>query len=138
MHKIRIERNAVHSLNVSQAGDGENDEGKISLDYETHFDSEDKKRFAVSFQTSVMTEDISIDANYVSYFVAGEDIEDESHASAFFHVNAPAIGYPFLRAYVANLMLSSGYPILMMPTVNFVELAKEKTKRLGKKEEKTD
>lgn len=42
----------------------------------------------------------------------------------FAQVNAPAILFPYLRETVSNLTARSGHPALLLPTVNFVELAR--------------
>lgn len=41
----------------------------------------------------------------------------------FAQVNAPAILFPYLRETISNLTARSGHPALLLPTVNFVELA---------------
>lgn len=69
---------------------------------------------------------------YCALFAANEDITDEFKQSNFVKVNAPAIAYPFLRAYLANLMLSSGFDPLMLPTINFTKF--EGVKHFGASE----
>ncbi|MBZ7675074.1 preprotein translocase subunit SecB, partial [Klebsiella grimontii] len=38
--------------------------------------------------------------------------------------NAPAIAYPYVRAFVATLLLNAGLESVSLPAVNFVEHAK--------------
>lgn len=132
---IRLESNQVHSINISQV-DEEQEAGKIQFNYDVFFSAENSKEFAISFNTTVTTELVVLEVNFVSYFVTEDEITEDEHGSKFITMNAPAIGYPFLRAYVANLMLSSGYPVYMMPTINFTALAKEKEKRSKKLEKR--
>ena len=42
----------------------------------------------------------------------------------FARVNAPAILFPYLRETVSNMTARSGHPAILLPTVNFVELAR--------------
>ena len=59
-------------------------------------------------------------------------LDEDFFNEAFARINAPAIAYPFLRAYIANLFVASGYDALMLPTVNFQALA-EKINSNGKR-----
>lgn len=47
----------------------------------------------------------------------------------FAKINAPAIAYPFLRAYIANFFISSGYNALMLPTINFQAMAEKEREK---------
>ena len=51
---------------------------------------------------------------------------EESQISNYFFVNAPAILFPYIRAYIATLTTLSGYlkPITL-PTLNLISLAKK-------------
>jgi len=44
----------------------------------------------------------------------------------FCQVNAPAILFPYLREVITNVSARSGHPAILFPTVNFVELARER------------
>ena len=54
-------------------------------------------------------------------FITDEQITEEFKHSHFPKINAPAIAYPYLRAYVSNLTLQSGVTPVMLPTINFVK-----------------
>lgn len=41
---------------------------------------------------------------------------------SFINVNAPAIAYPYLRAFVSNLVLQAGMNPIIMPPVNFTHI----------------
>lgn len=69
---------------------------------------------------------------YRSKFATDNDISSDFQKSAFIFVNSPAIAYPFMRAFVANIMLLSGYDPIMLPTVNFQKLFNDQKKKLAK------
>lgn len=46
-------------------------------------------------------------------------VNDELMQVPFIQVNAPAIAYPFLRAYVSTICVNSGVPSVLLPPVNF-------------------
>lgn len=47
------------------------------------------------------------------------EVTDEVLLNTFIQVNAPAIAYPFLRAYVSTVSVNSGYSQVLLPPVNF-------------------
>lgn len=104
------------------------DSSPISFSVAPAFNPDERKQFAVIFKITVKTSDeiAEFSVKYVAYFGSDEDITDDERNSPFFSINAPAIGYPFLRSYISNLMLISGYEPVMLPTINFVKMAQDK------------
>jgi preprotein translocase subunit SecB len=95
----------------------------------TAFSADDLKSFLIIFDLILKVDDDRVlTIKYLSQFQADEEITEEYRKSHFFSVNAPAIAYPFLRAYVANFMLSSGFDPMILPTINFVKLGEDKDK----------
>ena len=56
---------------------------------------------------------------YRASFQTDSELTDDFKKSDFIRVNAPAIAYPFLRAFLANIMLNSGFDPLLLPSINF-------------------
>lgn len=44
---------------------------------------------------------------------------NEDQKKTFFEINAPAILFPYVRAYIASLTALSGFMPLNLPTINF-------------------
>lgn len=59
-------------------------------------------------------------------FFEFEDIEDKN-IDSYFYLNAPAILFPYIRAYIASLTALSGFNPITLPTLN-LESLKEKLK----------
>lgn len=133
MTMIRLDHNNVQNISLSASNEGKG-ESESSFEYETIFSDEDLKNFAIMFYLKMNTSDFNLEVAYTSFFEADDDITNEDQDSKFYRVNAPAIAYPFLRAYISNLLLSSGLPVVMIPTINFVKLAAEKKKQLEQDE----
>lgn len=58
---------------------------------------------------------------------------EEALLSNFFYVNAPAILFPYIRAYISTLTTLSGLETITLPTINFTFLGntlKEHTKEI--------
>ena len=44
---------------------------------------------------------------------------NETQKNNFFDINAPAILYPYVRAYLSSLTSLSGFNHIILPTINF-------------------
>lgn len=94
--------------------------GRAQFSTKVDFEPE---RFFVTFDLSLVTENgKALNVVYKSEFKTDCEIGEAFEASDFPYVNAPAIAYPYLRAFVSNLTLNSGYSPVMLPSVNFVAL----------------
>lgn len=73
--------------------------------------------------------EMNLSASFV--FKCDLEITKEFKVSDFQRVNAPAIAFPFSRAYISNLTLQSGLRPLMLPSINFVELSKKNNSKIA-------
>lgn len=71
---------------------------------------------AVSIKEASDKFDISIIA--VAIFEFDENADIEQYKSTLFTVNAPAIAFPYIRAYISNLTAQSGLFTVTLPTFN--------------------
>lgn len=93
-------------------------------------DEEVVKNFAISFEIQaslVANEILDITIDYWAFFESDAELTDEFLNGPFTRINAPAIAFPYLRAFVTNLLVSAGYPAAYLPTINFVELDKKQS-----------
>ncbi|MFA5327736.1 MAG: protein-export chaperone SecB [Prolixibacteraceae bacterium] len=65
---------------------------------------------------------IEVDSS-ASYILEGE-VTDKM-LKTFFYLNAPAILFPYIRAYIATLTTLSGMAPINLPTLNLTQLAPE-------------
>ena len=66
-----------------------------------------------NFEISIVTE---------SLFTYDEEADIDGLINSLFTVNAPAIIFPYIRAYIASLTALSGMPTLTIPTLNLTKL----------------
>lgn len=131
--KINIVENTVLNLVLQDSSPEVRDEerassGKAKSKFLIEFNFEDKA-FFVTFNLSLITpEGKMIKAVHRSKFETDAEIDKGFIESNFPYVNAPAIAYPFLRAFISNLTLNAGYSPVMLPSVNFVALHEKKKK----------
>lgn len=57
-----------------------------------------------------------------SYFSYSADANIAEYIEGLFINNAPAIVFPYIRAYISSLTALSGMPTLTLPTLNLVQL----------------
>lgn len=93
------------------------------------FYPEDKPNiFGVGFRVSFKQDGYALKMEMRFFFETDEIITDEFKNSSFPIVNAPAIAFPYLRSYLSIITLQSGYPPVMLPSINFVEFSKNSQK----------
>jgi len=80
-----------------------------------------KNSFKIIFYLTVEDKKFNLDIEAVFNFITDEEITEEFKQSHFPKINAPAIGYPYLRAFVSNLTLQSGVAPAILPTINFIK-----------------
>jgi len=97
----------------------------FEIDYSVEYDTE--KRFRIIFELEVgHKNDFRLEVDYIASFETSGVIDDTFKGSSFPKINAPAIAFPFLRAFVSNLTLNAGFNPVMLPSINFIKLAKKK------------
>lgn len=83
-----------------------------------------KKTFTLELNTWVYDETKSFEINIVTS-ATFKYIEDDSGniEMKYLLLNAPAIVFPYIRAYIANLSALSGISTILLPTINMAGLA---------------
>lgn len=106
-----------------------------SMSFEVIYPEQNPKDFFILFDISLMEKDKVEDDSeglfsikFLSHFECDKDIDDRFKKSDFPIVNAPAIAYPFVRAFVNNYFINAGYDPVLLPTYNFVRF-KDKHKK---------
>jgi len=102
-------------------------------------DPEDKQ-FGIQFNIELESgdKDFNLSVIAIAHFDTDEPITKEFLSSDFIRINAPAIGYPYLRSFISNLTLNSGYNPVILPTFNFVAMEANRKKRLSTQKEKLE
>lgn len=119
---IQLENWGIVEMNYSLLSNKERrDENSFTLRFKKVFDSKNKNFFKIIFYLMVNDKKFNLDIEAMFDFLTDEEISEEFKNSHFPEINAPAIAYPYLRAYVSNLTLQSGVTPVMLPTINFVK-----------------
>lgn len=123
--KLQLHVNKVNQLIIVDAEDRKLDT-QFGLSFEPVFSDDNVREFKIVFDFEYITEENKyLRIDYHSFFTTDSDIDDDFRNSKFPVINAPAIAFPFLRSFVATLLISSGYQPVLLPSVNFVNFIKE-------------
>lgn len=99
----------------------------------------DQKIFELTLETSIKdkAESFLIEISAVATFKYVEDENGDIPMPFLLH-NAPAILFPYIRAYIANLSALSGIQTILLPTINMSGSAKELERNIKYKEKKPE
>ena len=87
-------------------------------------DSESRD-FLVTFEIVLsLSQGYLLEIEHSSIFTSNVNLDKKFQESNFPKVNAPAIAYPFLRTFIANFLLNSGYEPIILPSINFTKFKK--------------
>lgn len=106
----------VYDINISPSGLKSKNQFDLTLD----IDIKDKNGI------------VDIDISVVGVFCFRDDI-DVNLLPNYFAVNAPAILFPYMRAYISLLTSLSGIGSVLLPTLNLSSLAKELIENIKEK-----
>lgn len=123
-------RDILFSLNENKSTPESQKEesNKFDLEFGHFYPDGESKEFGIGFKIFLPNEEYSLKMEMVFLFLAEDEIPNDFSNSHFLKINAPAIAFPYLRAFVSNLTLQMGFDPIMLPSVNFVALAEKKDK----------
>lgn len=90
------------------------------------FENNSTKGFGILFNIEIRDIDFDLNVEILYNFEADTEITDEFKNSDFPKINAPAIAFPFLRAFISNFTLQAGFDSVILPSINFVEFSNKK------------
>lgn len=122
--KISLKESKVQEMTFSIIKNDDRKEDSFSLKTSQTFQEEDKRKFDLFFEIDIKDNDFDLYIKMLFTFELDEDITEEFKVSDFPKINAPAIAFPYMRAFISNVTLQSGFNPVMLPSINFVEFAK--------------
>ncbi|MDO9831140.1 protein-export chaperone SecB [Glaesserella parasuis] len=126
---LQLKQNSVQELQFKKSKDSfDNDKGEFSLELAIGFpddseSTENNNHFAVTFKSEFqIKEGFILKVEYQSIFECDHSINEQFKRSRFPTVNAPAIAFPFFRAFIATFLTNAGFEPIILPSINFMEL----------------
>lgn len=90
------------------------------------FPEDSVNEFLIGFMINIKDAEFRITLEMLFIFQVDQVIDEQFRQSDFINVNAPAIAFPYVRSYISNLTLQSGFAPIILPSVNFVKLNKKR------------
>ncbi|MEO4110898.1 protein-export chaperone SecB [Acinetobacter pittii] len=120
---IQLASSKVEELSLLKASDHVDDNG-FSLEVGVEMPSVDQQRhFFVALKSEIqLKEGYVLTLTYKSMFVINKDIDEEFRDSHFPRINAPAIAFPYFRAFISTFLLNAGFEPIILPSINFTKL----------------
>ena len=122
--KISLKESKVQEMNFSIIKNDDRKKDSFDLKTSQTFPEEEKRRFDLFFEINIQDKDFDFNIILLFIFELDDDITEEFKISDFPKINAPAIAFPYLRAFISNVTLQSGFNPVMLPSINFVEFSK--------------
>ncbi|MGM0635777.1 MAG: protein-export chaperone SecB [Bacteroidota bacterium] len=123
--RIQLESWKIQTLSFNIIEDTR-EENSFALKIGQVFPEKEKKQFVIIFDIDLKGKYFDLVFQVAFIFSTEEEIEEEFKFSDFPKINAPAIAFPFIRSYISNFTLQSGFEPVILPSINFVKLAEEK------------
>jgi len=128
--QFRLLKTLVKTLRCEELGEGDQVDEKLKFSPAYHEDL--ARQFAVLFDLTIPLESTNrLHVTYLAVFETEEDITEDFKNSHFPKVNAAAVAYPYLRAFVSQFSVLAGFEIYTLPIRNFAKAAP--TKRVDSK-----
>jgi preprotein translocase subunit SecB len=120
---LQLKSSKVVSLILEESKDTVEKTG-FNLDVGTKIPVEDDaQNFSIELRTELqLKEGYIVKIVYLSEFETNQPIDDDFRNSNFPKVNAPAIAFPFFRAFISTFLLNAGYEPIILPSINFTKL----------------
>lgn len=122
--KIYLKEWKLQEMNFSIIKSDERKEDMFDMKTSQAFPIGDKNSFNLLFEVKIRDIDFDMTISMLAIFGLDEEITEEFKVSDFPKINAPAIAFPYLRALISNITLQAGFKPVMLPSINFVEFAK--------------
>lgn len=89
------------------------------------------KEFTVKFTVELknLTGTFKLILKATTQFTSSEKLNDSFENSPFLKINAPAIAFPYIRTFISNFTLNTGYNPIVLPSFNFVEISEQQNKK---------
>lgn len=120
----KIDMAVINESGYTQLKHGKLD---LSIDSDIGINENDPKVFFINYKLSIDSLDsmVKLHLEAVTFFEAKDNVTEEDLNSVLYKVNAPAIGFPFVRSFINTLTTNAGLPSLILPTFNFAKLDKK-------------
>lgn len=123
VNELKIQSKQISKQKYDKAKE-EKDNDQFSFSYGSIV-QDGGNTFQIGFKVIVNNPRFLLNLEMIYNFTTDEVLSSAFSDSDFIKINAPAIAFPYLRSFISTVTLQSGYQCVILPSVNFVSLAKQ-------------
>lgn len=123
--KLQLKDWKVKNLSLKANESSKKRKEAFHLSLGNFYPEDNNKAFGVGLFIELKDNEFSLKVEMVFLFESDSIIDEEFKDSDFPKVNAPAIAFPYVRSFISNITLQSGFAPVILPSINFVEFAKK-------------
>ncbi len=131
--RFRLNSYLISEVKAKFTGDQLGQRMSIQISPEGEFKREDKK-FVLTMAVKVFDDKGNMDLNMKIKGFFEYQADDMDELRSMIGYNAPAILFPYIRAYVSSMTALSGINTVMIPTLNMVSLGQTLLEKMDKNE----
>lgn len=127
LHQVRFPSLIFRVDNYDESPNPSETESKYEMSISQRFNlKECPRQFGIKMVLKIDSGDgLNLEVETTAEFSTDADISEDFIRGSFPKINAPAIVYPFVRAYISTITLNGGYRPLILPAINFEKLHNE-------------
>ena len=123
--QIQLIQSIVRNLHLTQVETPNDGISEFEFEYNVSFVKSNPKTFLLCFHIKIYNpKEFTLALDYNFIFSTTDDITDSFISSHFPIINAPAIAFPFIRVFISNITLNSGFQPTILPSINFTQINK--------------
>lgn len=122
--KLQLKDWKVKNLSLKANENSKKRKESFNLSMGNFYPEDNNKAFGVGLFIELKDNEFSLKVEMVFLFELDSIIDDEFKNSDFPKINAPAIAFPYVRSFISNITLQSGFAPVILPSINFVEFVK--------------
>lgn len=130
-HKIKFLGVKVFNCSIKATEEEAMIPNELKFDIYTRSKLKSNKGFYVYIKLDIQ----SLDNSFVVSLESKADFDTEAEIDENFlsnnlvTINAPAIAFPFIRAYITTVTINAGYNAVILPAINFIQLKQESDRK---------
>lgn len=126
--QIRLEHIYFNDVRLKAATSNKkiSDTFKTTLNFDALLNKEiSGNHFSIKLSINLKSKGFNLSVVSVAIFQTDQLLDETFINSPFCKINAPAIAFPFVRTFISNVTLNSGYDPVILPSFNFVKIFNE-------------
>ncbi len=128
--RIRFVGYKIYGFNLSSLEDSDpkfDDNLTLDVSIDSKLNKDTSKGFYLFMTVILTSNDRSFDLilNSKAIFETDSEIDEDYLDNSMVQVNAPAIFFPFVRAYINTVTSNAGFKPIILPAINFAQKKSE-------------